>query len=122
METSSPITIKTRGDDRGKRLAEAERDEALAQVATAYEAAAYEADFYSYLAGDKIRALTPADAKAALEAYGREKVREGLEIAITAMNGVLRRGPNEWAFGTGGYSNPMDAARDAILAEMEKLK
>lgn len=80
--------------------AEAERDEALAQVAVAYEAAAktcsLAATNYLGKGADtdlgsrsraicdvafRIRALIPADAKAALEAYGREKVREGMQRA-----------------------------------------
>ena len=104
-----------------------ERDEARAQVAAVASkvraecADVVEREGHSLHVALRHVAIAAA-AQSALEAYGREKVREGLEIAITAMNGVLRRGPNEWAFGTGGYSNPMDAARDAILAEMEKLK
>lgn len=81
--------------------AEAERDEARAQVATAYEAAAktcsLAATNYLGKGADtdlgsrsraicdvafRIRALIPADAKAALEAYGREKVREGMKRAV----------------------------------------
>ena len=77
-----------------------ERDEARAQVAAAFEAAAKECGrkATSYLGkgadtdlgsrsraicevGSLIRALTPTDAKAALEAYGREKVREGMKMA-----------------------------------------
>ncbi|MFN8681249.1 hypothetical protein ACDP63_08860 [Paracoccus sp. P2] len=77
-----------------------ERDEARAQVAMAYEAAAktcsLAATNYLGKGADtdlgsrsraicdvacRIRALIPADAKAALEAYGREKVREGMQRA-----------------------------------------
>lgn len=83
-------------------------EKAEAQVAAAYEGAAYEADFYSYLAGDKIRALTSADTKAALEAYGREKVREGMKRAAEICD------RNDQVSGW--------VSRDAILAEMEKLK
>lgn len=74
--------------------AEAERDEALAQVATAYEMAAkicdHTAEYHIKDPDDiesvrataaEIRALTPTNAKAALEAYGREKVREGMQRA-----------------------------------------
>ena len=83
--------------------AEAERDEARAQVAAAYEAAAKECSLAAtkYLGkgadtdlGSRsraicdvslsLRAMTPADAKAALEAYGREKVREGAADAWKA--------------------------------------
>ena len=47
-----------------------------------------------------IRALTPADAQAALEAYGRSKVQEGMQRAVDLY--------------------PQGIA--AILADMEKLK
>lgn len=52
-----------------------------------------------------IRALTPADAKAALEAYGREKVREGMQRAISVTVGLMTA----------------NDARKSILAEMENL-
>ena len=65
--------------------AEAERDEARAQVAAAYEAAASivvtgEPEI-SPITRHAITALIPAHAKSALEAYGREKVREGMQRA-----------------------------------------
>lgn len=89
-----------------------ERDEALAQVAAAYEAAskaqptytlkdpddAYGVNDVVYVSQLAIRALTPTHAKAALEAYGREKVREGMKRAVELY--------------------PQGIA--AILAEMEK--
>lgn len=53
----------------------------------------------------EIRALTPADAQAALEAYGREKMREGMQRAAELVS--------HSAYGTAYW---------AILAEMEKLK
>ena len=63
-----------------------ERDEA---VAAAYEAAAIRSENYACGApynqrasinalANSLRGMTPANAKAALEAYGREKVREGM--------------------------------------------
>jgi len=134
--------------------AEAERDEALAQVAVAYEAAAssctnviknydvMKPDGTTYepirvqkaakgmvsLARQDIRALTPADAKSALEAYGREKVREGVKWA--ARRSRVRECCPE-CHGTGlrdsggvqPWGEPIfvtcDCA-DAILAAMEK--
>ena len=57
--------------------------------------------------GRAIRALTPAHAKAALEAHGREKVREGMQRAAVMIQGNTTEGI---------------ALRRAILAEMEKLK
>lgn len=92
--------------------AEAERDEALAQVAAAYEAAAQILDTHGDSAATEslgqrlccnghmcgcrgstvgdylqhlIRALTPSNAKAAYEAYGREKVREGMKRIIDRL-------------------------------------
>lgn len=70
--------------------AEVERNEALAQVAMAYELAADEMIMQALscvgntpieTVQSAIRALAPADAKVALEAYGREKVREGMQRA-----------------------------------------
>ena len=89
-----------------------ELDEARAQVAAAYELAAQAKVLMAEEGGfltrvpllpetkAAIRALTPADAQAALEAYGREKVREGMQRAVDLY--------------------PQGIA--AILAEMEKLK
>lgn len=102
--------------------AEAERDKA---VADAYEAATsicadqFAAHMNAAIYGDpdnsrareaaaamaerllhSIRALTPDDAKAALEAYGRDKVREGMQRAVDLY--------------------PQGIA--AILADMEKLE
>ena len=80
-----------------------ERDEARAQVAAAYGSAAdalqnvaenwdcrhnesrlcdcaRDADQWGF-AADEARSMTPDDAKAALEAYGIEKVREGMQRA-----------------------------------------
>ena len=54
-----------------------------------------------------IRALTPADAQAALEAYGLEKMREGMKRAAALFLLGSRDG--------GTISS-------AILAEMEELK
>lgn len=102
--------------------AEAKRDEARAQVAAAYGSAADAlqnvADNWDCghnesrlcdcardveqwgFAADEARSMTPADAQAALEAYGREKVREGMKRAVDLY--------------------PQGIA--AILDEMEKLK
>ena len=117
-----------------------ERDEARAQVAMAYEAAAdhcwnkrdlladaekkhVEAglsgrDYYGRrleveLLSRSIRALTPADARAALEAYGREKELEGMQRAADIA-----------AFHVIYDDTPAHSVRDGIeveiLAEMEK--
>ena len=99
-----------------------ERDEARAQVAAAYGSAADAlqnvADNWDCghnesrlcdcardveqwgFAADEARSMTPADAKAALEAYGREKMLEGMQRAVDLY--------------------PQGIA--AILADMEKLK
>ena len=118
--------------ERKAEKAEAERDEARAQVAAAYEVAANASMesgpsyFMTQTGGgfqethtklgafafrtdirDAIRALTPADAKSALDAYGREKVREGMQRAAVMIQ---------------GNTPERIALRRAILAEMEKLK
>ena len=93
-----------------------ERDEARAQVAAAFVAAEKALESRKYGDPDEreeyafdaaldrgivaIRALTPADAQAALEAYGRSKVQEGMQRAVDLY--------------------PQGIA--AILADMEKLK
>ena len=77
--------------------AEAERDEARAQVAAAYEAAAIRSENYACGApynqratinalANHLRGMTPDDAQAALEAYGREKVRERIEVLEEAIH------------------------------------
>ena len=92
-----------------------ERDEA---VAAAYEAAAIRSENYACGApynqrasinalANSLRGMTPDDAKAALEAYGREKVREGMQRAADLFPLGSRDG--------GSISS-------AILAEMETLK
>lgn len=105
-----------------------ERDEALlAQVAAAYELAAQAKVFMAEEGGfltrvpllpetkAAIRALTPADAQAALAAYGREKVREGMQRVIDRLRHE-------------GQINPSLTYADAIewaeyaLAEMDALK
>ena len=59
-----------------------ERDEAQAEQALLLERAAGRMDAgFSYNAGNCVRGVIPDDAKAALEAYGREKVREGMQRA-----------------------------------------
>ena len=99
-----------------------ERDEARAQVAAAYKVAAK----YLQSAADDWRStnnelsarkiedeipgvleLTYADAQAALEAYGRSKVQEGMQRAAVMIQ---------------GNTPERIALRRAILAEMEKLK
>lgn len=119
----------------------AERDEARAQVAAAFKAASDvlfdHGDGTVEIALDKrlccngyqcgcqgatvglylqhlIRSLTLADSSAALEAYGREKVREGLKRAID-----LAMQPND---DHGVVSAEAREFLDAILVEMEKLK
>lgn len=70
-----------------------------------------------------ISALTPADAQAALEAYGREKVREGMqraaEVALCHSDDRPRRYSMDW---NDGYIDGGKGASDAILADMETLK
>lgn len=102
-----------------------ERDEARAQVAAAYELAARAKVFMGEEGGfltrvpllpetkAAIRALTPADAQAALDAYGREKVREGMQRASeVAADRCAACGVMEIA----------GLVKAHILAEMEKLK
>ena len=103
-----------------------ERDEARTQVAAAYKVAAK----YLQSAADDWRStnnelpakkiedeipgvlgLTPADAKAALEAYGREKVEQALDAANAYMT---------IQYGIAALGHPVD--RQRILADMEKLK
>ncbi|MDQ7262449.1 hypothetical protein NM680_11655 [Paracoccus sp. PS-1] len=96
-----------------------ERDEALVHVAAAYEAAARrtESEDVEYPSGvidmegeelrEILRALTPADARAALEAYGREKVREGMRRAAEICDDE-------------NLGSPRCNCRLFILAEMEK--
>lgn len=106
-----------------------ERDEARAQVATAYGSAAdalqnvaenwdcghnesrlcdCARDVEQWgLAADEVRSMAPTDYKSALEAYGREKMREGMQRAAALFPVGSRDG--------GTISS-------AILAEMEKLK
>jgi len=120
--------------------AEAERDEARAQVAAAFEAAARrtESEDVEYPSGvidmegeelrEILRALTPAHAKAALEAYGREKVREGMKRAAEIIRGCCPECLGTGVRDSGGVhpwgepiSVPCDCT-DAILAAMEALK
>ena len=106
-----------------------ERDEARAQVAAAYEAAAdalqnvaenwdcghnesrlcdCARDVEQWgLAADEVRSMAPAHAQAALEAYGREKVLEGMQRAAALFPLGSRDG---------------GIISSAILAEMETLK
>ena len=72
---------------------------------------------------DEARSMTPDDAKSALEAYGREKLREGMQraadIALCHSDDRPRRYSMDW---NDGYIDGCKGASDAILAEMEKLK
>ena len=108
---------------------EAERDEARAQVAAAYGSAAdalqnvaenwdcghnesrlcdCARDVEQWgLAADEVRSMAPAHAQAALEAYGREKVLEGMQRAAALFPLGSRDG---------------GIISSAILAEMETLK
>lgn len=104
-----------------------ERDEARAQVAAAYEVAAQAKVFMAEEGGfltrvpllpetkAAIRTLTPADAQAALAAYGRSKVQEGMQRVIDRLRHE-------------GQINPSLTYADAIewaeyaLADMETLK
>ena len=74
-----------------------ERDEARAQVAAAYEVVAIRSENYACGApynqratinalANHLRGMTPDDAQAALEAYGREKVRERIEVLEEAIH------------------------------------
>lgn len=114
--------------------AEAERDEARALEAAAFEAAANASMesgpsyFMTQTGGgfqethtklgafafrtdirDAIRTLTPADAKAALEDYGREKMREGMQRAVDIAEKCWES----------VYSQQ---TKEMIRVEMEKLK
>ena len=105
--------------------AEAERDEARAQVAAAYKAAEQAKVFMAEEGGfltrvpllpetkAAIRALTPADAQAALEAYGFEKVREGMQRAAEVARECWNDPPCE---------ADAEYIPNAILADMEKPK
>ena len=61
----------------------------------------------------------PADAKAVLEAYGREKLREGMmraaDIALCHSDDRPRRYSMDW---NDGYIDGCKGASDAILDEM----
>jgi hypothetical protein len=91
-------------------LAEAERDEARAQVAASYDAVAEYIETVPLEVTDRqehakaIRALASDHAHSALEAYGREKVREGMR----------------WAYDLSGRYHQITHIRAAILADMEK--
>ncbi len=89
------------------RQMEAERDEALAQVALAWIAVGAGKGGCGLPCGYDCNGACfapPTDAQSALEAYGREKVREGMRRAADV---ALRYDTGEGAY-------------DAILAEMEK--
>ena len=112
--------------DENERLTK-ERDEARAQVAAAYEVAAQAKVFMAEEGGfltrvpllpetkAAIRALTPADAQAALEAYGRSKVQEGMQRVIDRLRHEVQINPSLT------YADAIEWAEYA-LADMEKLK
>ena len=109
-----PSTNDTAADLlRRAEKAEAERDEAQAQVAILLEVAASmsvdgEVDIPPIIK-HLILSLTPAHAQAALEAYGREKMRKGMQRAANIAEQC-------WESGYGYQTKEM------ILAEMAKLK
>ena len=99
-----------------------ERDKARAQVAAAYEVVAIRSANYACGApynqratinalANHLRGMTPADATAALEAYGLQKVQHALDAANAYMT---------IQYGIAALGHPVD--RQRILAEMEKLK
>lgn len=98
-----------------------ERDMALAQVAAAFEAAAHLIECDGDALGGKsgaakaIRALTPADAQADLEAYGRDKMREGMQRVIDRLRHEGQINPSLT------YADAIEWA-EYVLNEMEKLK
>lgn len=100
---------------------EAERDEARAQVAAAFEAAAHLIECDGDALGGKsgaakaIRALTPSNAQAALEAYGREKVPEGMQRVIDRLRHEGQINPSLT------YSDAIEWT-EYVLNEMEMLK
>ena len=131
-------TIKAECWETTARKMEDYRDDALAQVAAAYEAAASivvtgEPEI-SPITRHAITALTTAHAQAALEAYGREKVREGMRLAAGLI--AKRRddyiseygiydpttGVTEFPGNGDEYVYELDDCEAVILAEMEKLK
>ena len=92
------------------------RNEPLAaQVAAAYEAAAIRSENYACGApynqrasinalANSLRGMTPDDAKAALEAHGREKVREGMQRAAELVS--------HSAYGTAYWATPATRRRE----------
>lgn len=110
------LAAELTGWKQAARQMEAERDEALAQVAMAYEESANEAKSCCHegdYVANAIRALTPTDAKSALEAYGRKKVREGMRRAADVAIAVVdrdRESPRNLSY----------LVERAILAAMEK--
>lgn len=104
----------------------AERNEARAQVAAVASKVRSECADIVEREGHSLHVALryvaiPAVAQAALEAYGREKVREGMHLAATIAgmkSAVLPHYPDF----TRGYAQGRSGAREAILAKMEKLK
>ena len=114
-----------------------ERDEARAQVAAAYGSAAdalqnvaenwdcghnesrlcdcaRDVEQWSF-AADEVRSMPPDDAQSAFEAYGREKVREGMTRVIDRLRHEGQINPSLT------YADAIEWAEN-ILADMEKLK
>lgn len=116
-----------------------ERDEARAQVAAAFEAAARrtESEDVEYPSGvidmegeelrEILRALTPAHAKAAIESYGRAKELEGMQRAAEIIRGCCPECQGTGLRDSGGVQPwgehitvPCDCT-DAILGGMETI-
>ena len=123
-----PSTNDTAADLlRRAEKAEAERDEARAQVASMWKGPGetphrYSPDYMSQ--GDcRVCGHTREAHQNRLEAYGREKVREGMQraadIALCHSDNRPRRYNMDW---NDGYIDGCKGASDDILAKMEKLK
>lgn len=118
------LAAELAGWKQAARQMEAERDEALAQVALAWIAVGAGKGGCGLPCGYDCNGACfapPADAQAALEAYGRKKVWEGMHLAATIAgmkSAVLPHYPDI----TRGYAQGRSGAREAILAKMEKLK
>ncbi len=118
----SDDVIWVHGDDYASAVKE--RDEARAQVAMAYEAVAIRSENYARGApynqrasinalANSLRGMTPAHAKAALEAYGREKMREGMKHMLNRLQHEGQINPSLT------YADAIDWA-EYVLDAMEK--
>ena len=99
-----------------ERLTKALDEALLAQVAAAYEAAAQAKVFMAEEGGFLTRVPhlpETKDAQAALAAYGREKVREGMQRAAEVARECWNDPPCE---------ADAEYIPNAILADMEKVK